>query len=90
MKKLFVLFWLYLGQYAKMRMAYKSDFFVALLTSMLATVAGYGFILVLFTKIPHLKGWSFEEILFIYGFSLLPMGLCLGMGRRMLHSARRD
>jgi ABC-2 type transport system permease protein len=58
-----------------MRMAYKGDFFVALLTSMLATVAGYGFILVLFTKIPHLKGWSFEEVLFIYGFSLLPMGL---------------
>jgi len=75
LKKLFVLFWQYLGQYAKMRMAYKADFFVALLTSMLATVAGYGFILVLFTRIPHLKGWSFEEVLFIYGFSLLPMGL---------------
>jgi ABC-2 type transport system permease protein len=32
-------------------------------------------VLVLFTRIPHLQGWSFDEILFVYGFSLLPMGL---------------
>ena len=56
-------------------MAYKSDFFVACLTSIVATVAGYGFVVILFRRIPHLQGWSFEEILFIYGFSLIPMGL---------------
>jgi ABC-2 type transport system permease protein len=75
LKKLLILFWQYLGQYAKTRMTYKADFIIALLTSMVATVAGYGFVLVLFTKIPRLKGWSFEEVLFIYGFSLIPMGL---------------
>ncbi len=75
MRKLLILFWQYLGQYAKTRMGYKADFFIACLTSLLATMAGYGFVLVLFTRIPHLKGWSFEEILFIYGFSLVPMGL---------------
>ena len=74
MRKLYVLFWLYLGQYAKTRMSYKADFFVSCLTSLLATVAGYGFVLVLFTRVPNLKGWKFEEILFIYGFSLIPMG----------------
>ena len=56
-------------------MIYKADFFIALLTSIIATVAGYGFVLVLFTRVPSLKGWSFLEILFIYGFSLIPMGL---------------
>ena len=66
---------MYLGQYAKTRMAYKADFFISLLASVLATVAGYGFVLVLFTRAPHLQGWSFDEILFIYGFSLIPMGL---------------
>jgi len=30
---------------------------------------------VLFTKIRALDGWSFEQVLFIYGFSLLPLGL---------------
>ncbi len=75
MRKLVILLWQYLGQYAKTRMAYKSDFFIALTTSLIATVAGYGFVLVLFTKVPQLKGWSFAEILFIYGFSLIPMGV---------------
>ncbi len=75
MRKLAVIFWLYLGQYAKMRMSYKADFFIALLTSLLAAAAGYGFVLVLFLRVPHLQGWSFDEILFIYGFSLIPMGV---------------
>ncbi len=30
---------------------------------------------VLFSKIDALKGWSFEQVLFIYGFSMLPLGL---------------
>ncbi len=75
MRKFVVIFWQYLGQYAKTRMSYKADFLIALFTSILATIAGYGFVLVLFTRIPSLKGWSFNEILFIYGFSLIPMGL---------------
>src|SRR5206468_3158022 len=48
---------------------------VALSTRILATVAGYGFVVVLFTRIPDLRGWSFHEVLFIYGFSLVPLGL---------------
>jgi len=75
MKDLAVLFCHYFGQYAKTRLAYKTDFLIACFTSILATVAGYGFVLVLFTRIPRLQGWKFEEILFIYGFSLIPMGL---------------
>jgi ABC-2 type transport system permease protein len=73
--KLLILFWEYFGQYAKARMSYKADFIVSLVTSLVATVAGYGFVLVLFARIPRLQGWQFEEVLFIYGFSLIPMGL---------------
>jgi ABC-2 type transport system permease protein len=75
LRKLLIIFWQYLGQYAKTRMAYKADFFIASFANILATVAGYGFVLVLFSRIPQLKGWKFEEVLFIYGFSLVPMGL---------------
>lgn len=55
-------------------MAYKADFFIAIGTSFTATVLSFGFVLVLFSRIPHLKGWSFYELLFLYGFSLIPLG----------------
>src|SRR5512134_3676474 len=41
---------------------------------MTATVLGFGFVLVLFSKIPRLQDWSFYEVLFLYGFSLIPLG----------------
>ena len=75
MKRHFKLFANYFAQYAKVRMAYKADFIIAFFSSMTATVLGFGFILVLFTKIPKLQDWSFYEVLFLYGFSLIPLGI---------------
>ena len=74
MKRHLRLFVLYFAQYAKVRLAYKADFFIAFFSSMAATVLGFGFVLVLFSKIPQLQGWSFYEILFLYAFSLIPLG----------------
>jgi ABC-2 type transport system permease protein len=74
MKRHLRLFLLYFAQYAKVRLAYKADFFIAFFSSMAATVIGFGFVLILFTKIPRLQDWSFNEILFLYGFSLIPLG----------------
>ena len=74
MKRHLRLFALYFAQYAKVRLAYKADFFIAFFSSMAATVIAFGFVLVLFTKIPKLQGWSFYEILFLYAFSLIPLG----------------
>jgi len=74
MKRHLRLFTLYFAQYAKVRMAYKADFIIAFFSSMAATVFGFGFVLVLFSKIPRLQDWSFGEILFLYGFSLIPLG----------------
>lgn len=74
MKRHLQLFFLYFAQYAKVRMAYKADFIIAFFSSMAATVFGFGFVLVLFSKIPRLQDWSFYEILFLYGFSLIPLG----------------
>jgi len=75
MKRHFRLFLLYFAQYAKVRLAYKADFFIAFFSSMAATVLGFGFVWVLFSKIPKLQDWSFYEILFLYGFSLIPLGM---------------
>jgi ABC-2 type transport system permease protein len=74
MKRHFRLLVQYFAQYAKVRLAYKADFIIAFFSSMTATVLGFGFIYVLFTKIPTLQNWSFNEILFLYGFSLIPLG----------------
>ncbi len=65
----------YFTQYAKVRLSYRADFFISLATSMAATIFSLGFVLVLFSKNPRLAGWSREEMLFLYGFSLIPFGL---------------
>jgi ABC-2 type transport system permease protein len=69
------LFGAYLVQYAKVRLSYRADFLIGLATSLSATVFAFGFVLVLFTRIPRLADWRFEEVLFLYGFSLIPFGL---------------
>lgn len=65
----------YFAQYAKVRVSYRGDFFVSLFTSFAATVFGLGFVIILFQKASQLAGWRFEEVLFLYGFSLIPYGL---------------
>jgi ABC-2 type transport system permease protein len=70
-----LLFFDYFTQYAKVRVSYRGDFFVSLATSFAATVFSLGFVVILFEKAPRLAGWRFEEVLFLYGFSLLPYGV---------------
>lgn len=65
----------YFIQYSKVRLAYRGDFLVSVVTMVLATVFGIAVVWLIFGRIPKLLGWSFYEILFIYGFSLLPMAL---------------
>ena len=64
----------YFAQYAKVRVSYRGDFFVSLATSFAATIFALGFVIVLFKKVPQIGGWRFEEVLFLYGFSLIPYG----------------
>lgn len=65
----------YFTQYSKVRLAYRGDFFLSVLTTLVATVFGIAVVWLIFGRIPKLLGWSFYEILLIYGFSLLPMSL---------------
>src|SRR5450759_2109945 len=66
---------LYFAQYAKARLMYKADFLTSLFASFAGTSASVSVVLLLFSRFPHLQGWSFPEIIFLYGFSLLPLGL---------------
>lgn len=65
----------YFMQYAKVRISYRGDFFVSLFTSFAATIFGLLFVVILFEKAPKLAGWRFEEVMFLYGFSLIPYGI---------------
>ncbi len=71
----FALFFDYFSQYAKVRVSYRGDFFISLATSFAATIFALSFVVVLFQKVPQLAGWRFEEVLFLYGFSLIPYGI---------------
>jgi ABC-2 type transport system permease protein len=69
------IFGAYFAQFLKMRLAYRVDFMIDLGANLFAMVVQLSVLTVLFSKIDALQGWSFEQVLFIYGFSLLPLGL---------------
>ena len=69
------LFALYFSQYAKARLEYRLDFFSSVFASFLGTAASFGFLLIVFSRVPALEGWTYEEMIFLYGFSLIPLGV---------------
>lgn len=66
---------IFIKQYLKQIMEYKVDFFVGVLGVFLTQGLNLLFLKVLFQHIPSLEGWKFQEIAFIYGFSLIPKGI---------------
>ena len=69
------IFGAYFAQFVKMRLAYRMDFFVDTLAVSFSMVIQLAVLSTLFSKVQSLDGWSFEQVLFIYAFSLLPLGL---------------
>ncbi|MFT5233778.1 MAG: ABC-2 type transport system permease protein [Candidatus Krumholzibacteriia bacterium] len=69
------IFGAYFAQFLKMRLAYRMDFLVDTLAVSFSMLIQLSVLSVLFSKVRSLEGWSFEQVLFIYGFSLLPLGL---------------
>ena len=66
---------IFVSQELKRMMEYKSDFLIGILGFLTNQFFNIMFIWIIFSQIPSLLGWSVEEIVFIYGFSLLPKGL---------------
>jgi ABC-2 type transport system permease protein len=65
----------YFAQFVKTRLAYRVDFFLDSLGVIAALAVQLTFLGVLYTKIRSLAGWSFDQLLLIHGFSLVPLGL---------------
>jgi ABC-2 type transport system permease protein len=65
----------YFAQFVKTRLEYRMDFFVDTFGVLASIVIQLTVLTTLFSKVSALQGWSFEQVLFIYGFSLIPLGL---------------
>ena len=75
MRKYCKLYKKFLQQYIKTLMEYRADFILGLIGFLFVQSIGVIFIGLIFNNIPSLKGWSFYEILFIYGFAQIPRGI---------------
>jgi len=65
----------YFAQFLKVRLAYRVDFAIDMFANLVQAGVQLVILAVLFARVPSLRGWSYEQVLFIYGFSLLPLGL---------------
>ncbi|AQX56054.1 ABC transporter permease [Priestia flexa] len=71
----FSMFFQYISQYIKTRLQYQADMVVEVVSDLLFQAVNLIFILVVFGHTQFLNGWSREEIIFIYGFFLVPFAV---------------
>ena len=66
---------IFVTQELKRMMEYKGDFVVGIIGFLLGQFFNITFLWIIFAQIPNLMGWTLSQIVFIYGFSLIPKGL---------------
>ena len=64
-----------ISQFFKMVMQSKVDFLMGLFGFFFTQITGILFLYLVFEQIPHLQGWSLEQLIFIYGFAQIPRGI---------------
>ncbi len=75
MRRAFKIYRILVAQNLKRIMEYKADFLTGAVSFLIDQAIGIAFIFIIFSQIPHLAGFTFEQIVFIYGFSQIPKGL---------------
>ncbi len=65
----------YLLMRAKVRLAYRGDFLINAAGDLLVAGVGVVFLWAIFTHVPDIQGWSFHEVLFIWGMAETATGL---------------
>ncbi|SFB08130.1 ABC-2 type transport system permease protein [Bacillus sp. cl95] len=69
MKRYSRLYWEFAKSHMKVMMEYRIDFLIGIFSVMLEQFASIFFVKVVFDHIEQINGWSFYEILFIYGIA---------------------
>lgn len=74
-KRMFKMHRIFVTQELKRMMEYKGDFIVGIIGFLLGQLTNMLFLFIVFSQIPSLMGWTLEQVIFIYGFSLIPKGI---------------
>ncbi len=74
-KRMFKLYGIFITQELKRFSEYRGDFLTGVIGFLTNQLFNIVFLTIIFSKIPNLVGWSFEQVVFIYGFSLIPKGI---------------
>jgi len=69
------LYKIFLVQYMKTQMQSKVDFAVGFFSFFLNQMLGIIFLYLIFAQIPDLNGWSFYQLVYIYGYAQIPRGI---------------
>ncbi len=75
MKRYLKLYFQFFKQYIKILVEYRADFIVGLVGFLLVQFVGVIFVRLIFNTIPALQGWSFYQVIFIYGLAQIPRGI---------------
>lgn len=62
-----------LAQDLKSKMSYRADFIISTIGMIFTNISGFVSFWILFRSFPSVDGWSYHEMLFLYGFSLVSL-----------------
>ncbi|EJW19482.1 ABC-2 family transporter protein [Paenibacillus alvei] len=65
----------YLKNYIKTRLTYRADFWIEIASDLLFQVTNLIFIFIVFMHTPTLAGWTRDEMVFVYGYFMIPYGI---------------
>ena len=60
-----------IAQDIKSKMSYREDFIISMIGMVATSIAGAMTFWLVFQKFPSINGWSYYEMIFLYGFSLI-------------------
>ena len=60
-----------IAQDIKVKMTYRADFIISNFAQILTHISGFIMFWIIFRSFPTVAGWSYHEMLFFYGFSLI-------------------
>lgn len=73
--RLIYIYFRLMTQHVKAILEYQADFWIAMCAAMLTQGLGIVFIWVIFGQIPHVAGWGFWEIAFLYSLVFMSEGI---------------
>ncbi|MCF0136536.1 MAG: ABC-2 family transporter protein [Lachnospiraceae bacterium] len=57
------------------KMSYSVDFFLGIIANIMKQALGFIFVWVLFSNVPEVNGWNFNQMMFVYGMQAITLGL---------------